>query len=103
MSTSADGEFLSKRSSIPSGMSEDGSNSAFNAFSMLKIFNAKDNPNESGFSFTFSDFKLRKMDADNSLSFKISGTKERTYGIRDDNELESVQCNFKIQLIFYIS
>jgi hypothetical protein len=43
------------------------------------------------------------MDADNSLSFKISGTKERIYGIRDESELESVQCNFKIQLIFYIS
>jgi hypothetical protein len=71
-------------------MSEEGSNSAFNSFSKLTIFNAKDNPYESGFSLTFSDFKLRKRDADNSLSFKISGTKERTYGIRDDSELESV-------------
>jgi hypothetical protein len=90
MSTSADGEFWSKRSRIPSGMGEDGSNPAFNSFSNLTIFNAMDNPYESGFSFTLSDFKLGIKDGDKRSSFKRSGIKERTYATRDDDELESV-------------
>jgi hypothetical protein len=49
-----------------------------------------DNPYESGFSFTFSDFQLHIQDDSNSLSFKRSGIKERTYAIRKDGELKSV-------------
>jgi hypothetical protein len=103
MSTSADGEFWSKMSSIPSGMSETDSNPAFNSFSNMTIFNAMDNPYESGFSFTFSDFKLRIKDDGNSLSLKKSGTNERTYAIRDDGELETVSCNYETRMIFYIN
>lgn len=99
MSTSADGEFWSKKFSTPTGMSEDGSNPAFNDFSNLKIFNAKDNPYESGFSFIFTDFKLCREDI---LSFKKSGIKERTYAVRDNCGLELVECNHETQLIFYI-
>ncbi|MCI38312.1 hypothetical protein A2U01_0059540 [Trifolium medium] len=90
MSTSADGVLWSKRSRIPSGMGEAGSNPAFNSFSKLTIFNAMDNPYESGFSFTLSDFKLGIKDGDKRLCFKKSGIKERTYATRYDGELESV-------------
>lgn len=68
-------------------MGDDSSDPAFNAFSNLSVFSVMDNPYASGFSFTFSDFKLRKKE---SLSFKKSGIKERTYEMRDDSELESV-------------
>jgi hypothetical protein len=91
MSTFAEGELWSKSSRIPSGMGDDGSNPAFNAFSTLTVFNAMDNAYESGFSFTFSDFKLLHIrDDSNSLSFKKSGIKERTYAIRKDGELKYV-------------
>jgi hypothetical protein len=90
MSTFAEGELSSKSSSIPSGMGDDGSNPAFNAFSNLTVFTAMDNPYESGFRFTFSDFKLHIGDDSDSLSFKKSRIKERTYAIRKDGELKSV-------------
>jgi hypothetical protein len=49
-----------------------------------------DNTYESGFGFTFSDFKLHIRDDSDSLSFKKSGIKERTYAIRKDGELKYV-------------
>jgi hypothetical protein len=90
MSTFAEGELWSKSSSIPSGMGDDASIPAFNSFSNLTVFNAMDNPYESGFGLTLSDFKLHIRDDSDSLSFKKSGIKERTYAIRKDGELKYV-------------
>lgn len=87
MSTSADGEFWSKKFSITSGVGEDCSNPALNAFSNSTIFNVMYNPYESGFNFTFNDFKLCREDI---LSFKYLGIKERTYAVRDNWGLELV-------------
>lgn len=76
-------------------MSEGGVIPALNTFPGLTVFNVMENPYESGFSFTFKDFKLCKED---SSSFKRSGTKERTYAIRNEGELEPVKCNFQNQI-----
>lgn len=87
ISTSADSEFRRKRSSVPLGMGEEGSNPPVIPFSNSRVFSVMHSPYESGFTFTFSDFKLRKKD---SSSFQNWGTKERTYAITDGDELESV-------------
>jgi len=80
-------------------MGEGGVILALNTFSDSTVFNVMENPYESGFSFTFKDFKLCKED---SSSFKRSGTKERTYAIRNEGEFEPLKCDFQNQLIFYI-
>lgn len=73
MSTFADGEFWSKKSTIPSGI---GGGDGFNAaFHDLAAFSLMENIGESGFSSTFKDFKLPKQ---GSLIFNNSGIKKRT-------------------------
>lgn len=66
-------------------MGGDGSNPAVIVCSNLRVCSVMDNPYESGFNITFTDFKLRK-ERSAGASFKISGTKERTYAIIDRNE-----------------
>lgn len=83
MSTSADGEFWIKKSTIPSGMDEDGSDPALDSFCNLAVLSVMDNPYESGFICTLSDFKLHK---EVSLSFSKSGISERTWSMRDEGE-----------------
>lgn len=56
-------------------MDEDGSDPALDSFCNLAVLSVMDNPYESGFICTLSDFKLHK---EVSLSFSKSGISERT-------------------------
>jgi len=86
-STSAEGEFRSNKSTIPSGMSEDGSNPSIKALRNLAAFffdftffnltshSAMRTWYRSGSIITFNDFKLPK---EGRLYFNRLGVKERT-------------------------
>jgi len=95
MATSADCEFRHKRSKIPLGIGGYGSNPAVIGCSNLRVFSVMDNPYESGFNITFTDFKLRK-ESSAGASFKISRAKERIYAIIDGNELEPIYTIMKL-------
>jgi len=71
MLTSAEGEFWSKKTSTRSGIDVRCPNSMYNESSI----------------FTVNDSKLHKVV---SLTLNKSGTKERTYAIKDDGELGSI-------------
>jgi len=93
---SAEGAFWSKKSTIPSGIGEDGFNpfsysilnlaaSTFDlTFCNLNSHIVIRNSYEIGSRITFSDFKLHRK---RWLTFNGSGIKERTYMIRDASGL----------------
>lgn len=81
-STFAEGEFWSKKSTIPSGIDECVLDLSLNASSnlesscdMLASINVLDKPSVNCLIFTFSDFKLHKEE---NSTFNKSGTTERT-------------------------
>lgn len=97
-STFADGEFWSKKSTIPSGIDENISSliALFNldiAFRVLVValrnlaaLSTVIKLCESGTCFTFNDFKLLK---EVSLSSNKWGIRKRTWAVRDEDELEA--------------